>query len=241
MKIYLAGPMRGIPDFNFPKFNQVADLLRTMGHEVFNPAEKGEEALIETDPELVDKLAFRRRVFAIDTEYICNHAEAIVLLPGWEKSTGAIAEEALAHTIGLVRYEWPECPPSIFQVIPTGPGNIHMCPPAPKPKRYIDPGYYERMDQALAMVREELIRARTKHGPMKSGHEGHSILQEEVDELWDDIKANKPDLLPEAMQVAAMGVAFMVDVCEMPDPYCTRDGACGIDHGVCDGLVRRDM
>lgn len=101
MKIYLAGPMRGIPEFNFPAFFAAAKTLRDLGHDVFNPAEKGEEKEVTNDPGLQEKLAFRRKVFKLDTTYICDEAEAVVLLPGWEKSLGAVAEQALARAIGL--------------------------------------------------------------------------------------------------------------------------------------------
>ena len=40
-KIYIAGPMRGLPDFNYPKFNYYAAIYRSVGWEVENPAEIG--------------------------------------------------------------------------------------------------------------------------------------------------------------------------------------------------------
>ena len=92
MRIYLAGPMTGIKDFNYPVFNLAASRLREMGHEVFNPAESETSADAENA---------RRKWLAEDTEYICKHAEAVALLPGWEQSKGAIAEGALAIALGL--------------------------------------------------------------------------------------------------------------------------------------------
>jgi len=48
---------------------------------------------------------------------------------------------------------------------------------------------------------------------MNSAHEGYAVLQEEVDELWDDVKHdNLPGALDEALQVAAMGVRFIYDL-----------------------------
>ena len=98
MKLYLAGPMRGYPEFNFPAFHAAAKLLREAGYEVFSPAEKGLEKHAEANPE---SLAFRRAVFKLDTEWICDHADGVALLPEWLKSKGAIAEDALARAVGL--------------------------------------------------------------------------------------------------------------------------------------------
>ena len=40
-KLYISGPMTGLPDENYPAFNAAAELLRAGGFEVSNPAEKG--------------------------------------------------------------------------------------------------------------------------------------------------------------------------------------------------------
>lgn len=40
-RIYIAGPMTGLPDFNFPAFNDMAAILRGLGYHVENPAEHG--------------------------------------------------------------------------------------------------------------------------------------------------------------------------------------------------------
>lgn len=111
MKIYLAGPMQGYEDFNFPAFDAAADKLRKEGHEVFNPADKdrercGENVNKSKTGNLADAEAngFDLRVaFKDDTDYICRHADAIALLPGWEYSGGARAEWALACTLKLKR------------------------------------------------------------------------------------------------------------------------------------------
>lgn len=106
MKIYVAGPMRGYAQFNFPAFNAAAKRLRDLGHEVFNPAER--DATVGFDPTEMDgdenlaDLGFSlREALAADTEYIATHADAIAVLDGWESSSGARAEVALAHALGL--------------------------------------------------------------------------------------------------------------------------------------------
>ena len=98
MKIYLAGPMRGYENFNFPAFAKYAAHLRAQGHEVFSPAEKGLKKHAEANQE---SLAFRRTIFLLDTEWICNHADAVAMMPQWVNSRGAFAEWALANALGL--------------------------------------------------------------------------------------------------------------------------------------------
>ena len=71
------------------------------------------------------------------------------------------------------------------------------------------------LDGILAQVRAEVVRARRKHRPMNSPHEGYAVILEEVDELWDEVKQDtgreQPALI-EAVQVAAMGVRYAMDM-----------------------------
>lgn len=111
MKIYVAGPMRGIPEFNFPAFNDAARVLREHGHTVFNPAEKDNERhgkdISAGNTEGCEKKAAEEHGFNLrvalgdDLAWICAHADAVALLPGWENSKGAQAEKATALALGL--------------------------------------------------------------------------------------------------------------------------------------------
>lgn len=98
MKVYLAGPMAGYPENNFPAFHKAAKELRDQGYEVLSPAEleKNENFVPSGKP-----TADLRAVLALDMAYICKKADAIALLPGWENSKGAFAEWALARALGL--------------------------------------------------------------------------------------------------------------------------------------------
>lgn len=70
-----------------------------------------------------------------------------------------------------------------------------------------------RIDVAIAAVRDEAIRAACKFKPFNSAHEGFAVLKEEVDELWDEVKANNSlRASEEAVQVGAMAVRFLTDV-----------------------------
>lgn len=70
----------------------------------------------------------------------------------------------------------------------------------------------------LAEVADELTRARKHHPtPYNSAHEGYAVLAEEVDELWDEVKERdqlRARMRCEAIQVAAVAVRFVEDVCD---------------------------
>jgi hypothetical protein len=99
--------MQGYPNFNFPRFNAVAKCLRGKGHIVFNPAEKDIERHAGVDisaENLTGDLSQAkaehkfslRTALGDDLAWICGTANAIALLPGWEKSNGAQAEHRTA-------------------------------------------------------------------------------------------------------------------------------------------------
>jgi hypothetical protein len=111
MKIYVAGPMRGIPEFNFPAFNEATARLRADGHTVFNPAERDNERhgtdiskgnLTGDESIAAAQHGFNlREALGADLAWICAEADGLMLLPGWRNSKGALAEVATAKALGL--------------------------------------------------------------------------------------------------------------------------------------------
>lgn len=97
MLVYLSGPMTGYDDDNFPAFNAAAAVLRSYGHVVLNPAETGGGT----------KALTRTQFLYIDVGYV-QAAEAIVMLPGWEDSKGALLELHIAHALGKPAYHYNE-------------------------------------------------------------------------------------------------------------------------------------
>lgn len=89
MRIYVAGPMTGYPDLNFPAFHAAAAELRAQGHHVENPAE------INADPNAKWLDCMRMDIARLVT------CDAVYLLPGWEKSRGAKVEHGLAVGLGF--------------------------------------------------------------------------------------------------------------------------------------------
>lgn len=91
-RIYLAGPMTGYPDLNYPAFHRAAKALRDLGYEVYNPA--------EYEGNGTDEFPLRE-AFTEYVNYILNRADIIALLPGHENSVGATAELSLARVVKL--------------------------------------------------------------------------------------------------------------------------------------------
>lgn len=88
-RIYIAGPMTGLPEFNYPAFHAAAQRLREMGFHVENPAENPE-------PPCGSWKGYMR--MALRQLLTCD---AVVLLDSWEKSRGARIEHWLGKRRAL--------------------------------------------------------------------------------------------------------------------------------------------
>lgn len=102
MKIYLSGPMTGLPEFNYPAFRKAAAALREAGHFVHNPAEFDHDGPLDGR---IEEFPIREAM-AEFCEFICKEADAVVLLDGWESSDGAQVEAMLAKRIGVELIPW---------------------------------------------------------------------------------------------------------------------------------------
>jgi len=89
MKAYITGPMTGMPELNFPAFNEASLLLRSWGHVVVNPAE------LNPDPTTPWQECMRADIRALCD---CTH---IIMLDGWTGSKGAKLELYVAEQLGL--------------------------------------------------------------------------------------------------------------------------------------------
>lgn len=88
-RIYISGPMTGLPDLNVQAFATAADKLRAFGHYAVNPV----EVCAGLDGSWHDYMR-------ADIKALCD-CDALALLPGWQTSQGAHLELHLAHRLGL--------------------------------------------------------------------------------------------------------------------------------------------
>ena len=67
-------------------------------------------------------------------------------------------------------------------------------------------------------IHNEFTFATRKYEKFNSAHEGYAVIKEELDELWEEVrkkkeKRNIPQMRRECVQIAAMAVRFIYDVC----------------------------
>lgn len=87
--------------------------------------------------------------------------------------------------------------------------------PAPRPGRKVTDQEVFDLCDILFDVRQMLYASIEKHAPMASAHDGHSVIREEFEELWDHVKADtgsSAEAYKEALQVAAMAIRYALDI-----------------------------
>jgi hypothetical protein len=104
-RVYVAGPMTGIPAFNFPAFDAAAAALRAQGFDVVSPAELDDEvdsamARASVDGHIGSVAKTWGDFLARDVKLLADDGiTAIVVLPGWEKSRGARLETFVGNRL----------------------------------------------------------------------------------------------------------------------------------------------
>lgn len=93
-KLYLSGPMTGLPEYNRKSFDDAEKQLAGKGHEVINPFNLPEPVVPMDATEAETWAAYLVRDFLVLHE---EKPDCIILLPGWNNSKGSSIE---------ARYAW---------------------------------------------------------------------------------------------------------------------------------------
>ena len=101
--VYLAGPMTGYPEFNFPAFKTAARDIDEMGVSAVYCTAFGIPPAPEEARPWSDYLRDALRLMLS-----CN---AVVVLPGWRESKGARLEVHVALELGMPVVEYPDLRP----------------------------------------------------------------------------------------------------------------------------------
>lgn len=134
-RLYVGGPMRGLPEFGFPAFDKAAKLLSEAGFDPINPADhdraNGFDAKGMTGNEDLAALGFSLPdALTWDLQQVAA-ADGVAVLPGWANSSGARAEVATAHALGVpvaTVEQWLRVEPRAY-ITPLTPRSDNAKPP----------------------------------------------------------------------------------------------------------------
>jgi Domain of unknown function (DUF4406) len=101
IRVYICGPISGIPEHNKPAFDAMESELRSLGLEPINPHLTCAHIKREFYP--TDKDHWQACMRADIRELM--RADMITLLPGWENSKGAKIEIALARELSIKEFK----------------------------------------------------------------------------------------------------------------------------------------
>jgi len=200
-RVYIAGPMRGYAEHNYPAFRCAARNLRELGFDVISPVEvnHGPDDTGEQPPE---------HYLRNDLIELVRHCDSIALLDGWEESIGARCEAAIAITLGLT-----------FRSSYTG-------DPVARPAHIvIDCGYRPTSQgdtgSAMRAVLAELDRAMRKfptwptdplHALAVLGEEYGELQRAVLQHTYEPEKATQTEVRAEATQTAAMALRLLLSL-----------------------------
>lgn len=97
-RVYCAGPMTGLPRFNFDAFEEACDLLRALGFHVTSPHEMDLANGFDPDSE---GAGFDLRKALEEDIAAVQASDVVALLPGWEASPGTMVEVLIAGACGI--------------------------------------------------------------------------------------------------------------------------------------------
>ena len=106
-RTYIAGPMTGYANLNFPAFHAAAAEQRAAGHEVINPAEingGADELVACADMDAAELAAHWQTCMRKDITQLMT-CDRIVMLDGWTASRGATLEHHVAQALGMAVIE----------------------------------------------------------------------------------------------------------------------------------------
>lgn len=105
-RLYIAGPMTGLPDFNYPAFFEAEEMIRALGHTPLNPGRNDGKTVEDAvkfagdpdNPAHPWEYYLRRDIPKVVS------ADGLVMLPGWQNSRGANLEVHIATSLSMPLY-----------------------------------------------------------------------------------------------------------------------------------------
>lgn len=178
-RIYIAGPMTGHPEHNFPAFHAAAKRLHEAGWEVVNPADN-----------FGGRTDLPRSSYLRADVVLLLQCDAIAVLPGWETSLGAKLEYVLARELHMPIFDSQTLMPLASELLP----DVAVELSAPSEGSFTSNAITESiLDEA------KRITTTVRHGDY--GHPSEDFAR--TAQMWTGILANK---LRDGEQITAMDV-----------------------------------